>query len=649
MPIFVTALAIASTEAGITGKSHAIRVLVEQIGYGALLGIAAGGLAAGVVILAAPRGLVDRSWLQVVPAAAAILAFTSATAVGGSGFIAAFVAGVVFGGLRRRVGGEVGYLLEQLGALLGAATFVVFGAVLLGPALGVTTWAVAGYAVLSLTLVRLLPVAIAFVGTRARPPTVGFVGWFGPRGLASIVFAIVIIDNAGELPHESVILTTIFVTIGLSVLAHGVTAAPLPAATAPGLPPTRGPSTCRSSRARCPRCAGACRGQRPAELAAQPAPRAARHAPGGQPPARSPLPFRRAAGRPPRAGRGAPASSEGKLPARPRRRPRSACRLVPPRPAATVAGHRNHATGGRQMTLKHPQGRSGPATDLSIAPVFTLESQTLPRHELPAGELAPDVAYQIVHDELMLDGNARLNLATFVTTWMEPQAERLMAECFDKNMIDKDEYPQTADARARAASTSSATSGTRRTRSRRPAARRPARARRRCSAGSRSSGAGSHRREAAGEPADRPNIVMGINVQVCWEKFANYWDVEMRLVPMEGDRFHLSRRGGGRALRREHDRRRRDPRLDLRRLLRAGRRDLRRPRRARRRGPASTSRCTSTAPRAASSPRSSTPSSSGTSGCRASPRSTPRATSTGSSTPASAGSSGATRRRCRTT
>ena len=227
VPVFVTALAIASTEAGITGKSHAIRVLVEQIGYGALFGVAAGGLAAGVVILAAPRGLVDRSWLQVVPAAGALLAYSSAAAVGGSGFIAAFVGGLVFGGLRRRVGGEVSYLLEQLGALLGAATFVVFGAVLLGPALGDVTWAVAGYAVLSLTLVRLLPVAIAFLGTHARPQTVGFVGWFGPRGLASIVFAILIIDDEGELPHEGVILTTIFITIGLSVLAHGVTAAPL--------------------------------------------------------------------------------------------------------------------------------------------------------------------------------------------------------------------------------------------------------------------------------------------------------------------------------------------------------------------------------------------------------------------------------------
>src|SRR4030095_8011778 len=78
-------------------------------------------------------------------------------------------------------------------------------------------------------------------------------------------------------------------------------------------------------------------------------------------------------------------------------------------------------------------------------PHFSLEARTIPRHRLPEGEMAPDVAYQIILDELMLDGNARLNVATFVSTWMEPQAEQLMAECFDKNMIDKDEYPQTAE------------------------------------------------------------------------------------------------------------------------------------------------------------------------------------------------------------
>src|SRR2546421_695468 len=97
------------------------------------------------------------------------------------------------------------------------------------------------------------------------------------------------------------------------------------------------------------------------------------------------------------------------------------------------------------MTLTHPQTNHRHHEDLAVQPLFGLEGTTIPRDAIPDGELAPDVAYQIIHDELMLDGNARLNLATFVTTWMEPQAERLMAECFDKNMIDKDEYPQTAE------------------------------------------------------------------------------------------------------------------------------------------------------------------------------------------------------------
>ncbi len=191
------------------------------------------------------------------------------------------------------------------------------------------------------------------------------------------------------------------------------------------------------------------------------------------------------------------------------------------------------------MPLKHPKRPARTRRDLSIAPMFGAEVETIPRHRLPSGELPPDVAYQLVHDELMLDGNSRMNLATFVGTWMEPQAERLMAECFDKNMIDKDEYPQTAELEARcveilahlwnapeaAAATGCSTTGS--------------------SEAAMLGGLALKRRwqrarEAAGKPADRPNIVMGINVQVCWEKFANYWDVEMRLVPMAGDRFHLS-------------------------------------------------------------------------------------------------------------
>ena len=84
--------------------------------------------------------------------------------------------------------------------------------------------------------------------------------------------------------------------------------------------------------------------------------------------------------------------------------------------------------------------------DALLTPAYGRREMTQPisKYKLPEQEMAPDSAYNIIHDELMLDGNARLNMATFVTTWMEPQAEKLMAEAFDKNMIDKDEYPQTA-------------------------------------------------------------------------------------------------------------------------------------------------------------------------------------------------------------
>jgi NhaP-type Na+/H+ or K+/H+ antiporter len=200
--------------------------VLEKIGYGVFGGVVAAAAAAFVVVYAGRRRLVDESWLQIVPVAGAGLAFGLAEAIGGSGFIAAFVGGGVFGGLRRERGGDVSYLLEQLGAVLGATTFVVFGAVLLGPALGDMTWQIAVYAVLSLTVIRMLPVAVSMFGTGARRPTVAFLGWFGPRGAASIVFALLIVEEGG-LPNDTVILSVAFVTVGLSVLAHGVTAAPL--------------------------------------------------------------------------------------------------------------------------------------------------------------------------------------------------------------------------------------------------------------------------------------------------------------------------------------------------------------------------------------------------------------------------------------
>ena len=225
VPIFFVALAIAHAEQGAIGDGAAARLVAEEIGYGVLAGAIAGAAAAAVVVLAGGRGFVERSWLQIVPVAGAGLAYGIAQALGGSGFIAAFVGGMVFGALGRR-GGEVGYLIEEGGAILNALTFLVFGAVLLGPTLHEVTVPVALYAALSLTLVRMLPVALAMLGTGARPPTLAFLGWFGPRGLASIVFAIIVLEEGG-LPNGTTMLVTVYLTIGLSVLAHGVTAAPL--------------------------------------------------------------------------------------------------------------------------------------------------------------------------------------------------------------------------------------------------------------------------------------------------------------------------------------------------------------------------------------------------------------------------------------
>ena len=228
VPLLLIALAAAEKQADITTQSHAVTVVGEEIGYGILGGVIAGALGAAVIVVAGRRKLISPSWLQITPVAAAALAYGIANPLGGSGFIAAFVGGMVFGGLRRRGEGEDTFLLDQLGGLLDAVTFLLFGAILLGPSLGHLTWQVAVYAVLSLTVVRMIPVAIAMLGTRARPPTVAFLGWFGPRGLASIVFAVIVVEEA-DLPHTPTILVATYVTVGLSVLLHGVTAAPLAA------------------------------------------------------------------------------------------------------------------------------------------------------------------------------------------------------------------------------------------------------------------------------------------------------------------------------------------------------------------------------------------------------------------------------------
>ncbi|MGW3551121.1 glutamate decarboxylase [Streptomyces griseoincarnatus] len=192
--------------------------------------------------------------------------------------------------------------------------------------------------------------------------------------------------------------------------------------------------------------------------------------------------------------------------------------------------HPGRPAGERPMSVNPFLGSANPVGEMTEAP---------PKHRLPDGPMAPSTAYQLVHDELMLDGNARLNLATFVTTWMEPEAALLMAECRDKNMIDKDEYPRTAELERRCVAmladlwhvpdpskaVGCSTTGS--------------------SEACMLAGLALKRRWAlrnAGRYPSRearPNLVMGVNVQVCWDKFCTFWEVEPRQVPMEGDRFHL--------------------------------------------------------------------------------------------------------------
>ena len=190
------------------------------------------------------------------------------------------------------------------------------------------------------------------------------------------------------------------------------------------------------------------------------------------------------------------------------------------------------------MPLRRRSESLGMHAGLSARLAATHLPAEIPRNRLAEAGLEPELAYELIHEHLMLDGNARLNLATFVGTWMEPAARRLMEACADKNIIDKDEYPQTAEieerclhiladlwhapdpARAVGTSTTGSSEG--------------------CMLG------GlvlrwqwRQRRQAAGLDASRPNLVMGANTQICWDKFCVYFDVEPRMVPIQPERLHL--------------------------------------------------------------------------------------------------------------
>ena len=228
VPFFLVAADVATAELT-TGVTWAvIWNAAEQIGWGVLAGVAAGALGGALCLVADKRGWFEGRWRQIVTLCAALLAYAAAASLGGSGFIAAFVGGMTLGYVSGQHGLRLTIFTEEAGELLAAAVWIGFGALALPLWLPHVTWQIVVYAVLSLTLVRMIPVAIAMAGRGVRRPTLAFMGWFGPRGLASIVFALLALEQG--VPESQTLLTTVGVTVALSVLLHGLTSVPLIAA-----------------------------------------------------------------------------------------------------------------------------------------------------------------------------------------------------------------------------------------------------------------------------------------------------------------------------------------------------------------------------------------------------------------------------------
>ncbi len=221
VPFLAIALAGAANEMQ-TGREIA-EVFVSEIGWAIVAGILTGWIGAILLKAAGSKGWATRDWRLLVAPILALGAFAVADPLGGSGFIAAFVGGITFGHLVRETYPDICDFSEGISHLLTVIVFFVFGALLLGPSLPLMTWQMVAFGVASLTVVRVMPVGLALLGTGMKPRSVAYIGWFGPRGLASLVFAgTVVLETDPEL--APFVIATVSTVVAMSVIAHGVTA-----------------------------------------------------------------------------------------------------------------------------------------------------------------------------------------------------------------------------------------------------------------------------------------------------------------------------------------------------------------------------------------------------------------------------------------
>lgn len=225
LPAIAVLTAFAGAEAGAESASHWVAFAARQIGFGVLVGVAVGWLGGRALDHFASRDWVEGGMRQIATLALAVVAFAGAEAIEGNGFVAAFVAGMAFGVAARDRCHDAADFTEDEGQLLGLLTFLFFGALLLGPRLDDLTPTIALYALASLTVVRMVPVAISLLGKGLAWPTVAYLGWFGPRGLASILFGLALVEHV-ELSNEELVLDVVAWTVAASIVLHGLSAGP---------------------------------------------------------------------------------------------------------------------------------------------------------------------------------------------------------------------------------------------------------------------------------------------------------------------------------------------------------------------------------------------------------------------------------------
>jgi NhaP-type Na+/H+ or K+/H+ antiporter len=225
VPVLFVFLALALGHAGDEGPwTLAVKLVAEEIGIGLVVGLGLTFAGAKLLKLARARNWLTHTWTQIPVVAMALACFAVAQTLGGSGFIAAFCGGLLFGILAKDLREEFLLAAGGTGDTLALITWVIFGAAVVGQAIGNFTWLILVYSVLSLTLIRMLPVLISLAGSGIDTEGKLFIGWFGPRGLASIVFAVIVVNS--DLPNTGPIAMTVVCTILLSIIFHGITANP---------------------------------------------------------------------------------------------------------------------------------------------------------------------------------------------------------------------------------------------------------------------------------------------------------------------------------------------------------------------------------------------------------------------------------------